>query len=55
MALDPRLAVPLLNRCVVRLRQGDLDGALADADRGIELAPGQALGYCNRGLVRAAP
>jgi tetratricopeptide (TPR) repeat protein len=41
------------NRGVARQKKGDLDGALADYNRAIELNPQDATPYNNRGLVKA--
>jgi tetratricopeptide (TPR) repeat protein len=42
------------NRGVARQKKGDLDGAIADYSRAIELNPQNALAYNNRGLVKIA-
>jgi len=42
------------NRGVARQKKGDLDGALADYNRAIELNPHDATPYNNRGLVKMA-
>ena len=42
------------NRGVARQKKGDLDGALADYDRAIEINPHDAAVYNNRGLVKIA-
>jgi tetratricopeptide (TPR) repeat protein len=42
------------NRGVAREKKGDLDGALADYTRAIELNPHDATPYNNRGLVKVA-
>jgi tetratricopeptide (TPR) repeat protein len=42
------------NRGVARQKKGDLDGALADYNRAIELNPHDAAPYNNRGLLKVA-
>src|SRR5688572_26479703 len=52
--IDPLTAVALSNRALVRLRKGDLEGALADCDRGLAINPGLLMLYNNRGAIRWA-
>jgi tetratricopeptide (TPR) repeat protein len=40
------------DRGVIRQNQGDLDGAIADYNRAIELDPGVTRAYNNRGLAK---
>jgi tetratricopeptide (TPR) repeat protein len=47
-------AADLLNRGVEKFHKGDLDGAIADYSKAIELKPNDALGYYNRGVARNA-
>jgi len=48
----PDISLALSNRGIARGQAGDLDGALADFDRSVALAPDYADAYCNRGMVR---
>jgi tetratricopeptide (TPR) repeat protein len=54
----PRAEGPLFSahqaRAQDKLRQGDVDGAIADFTRAIELDPSSGLAYCNRGYARQA-
>ena len=43
-----------INRSDDRLRLGDLEGALADAQRAIELNPNEPVAWLNRGDARLA-
>jgi tetratricopeptide (TPR) repeat protein len=45
------LAVALMNRGIGHAAEGDLEGALADFDAALEVAPGMIEGYYNRGNV----
>jgi len=49
---SPADAQALNQRAIARLVQGDLEGALADFCRCVELAPGFAEAWNNSGLVR---
>ncbi|HEU4596777.1 MAG TPA: tetratricopeptide repeat protein [Pyrinomonadaceae bacterium] len=48
----PRTPEDFYNRGLDRQAQGDLDGALADFDKAIELNAADALAHVNRGLLR---
>ncbi len=51
MSPCPTYAVAFFNRGLVRQSQGDLDGALADFDRAIEITPDLAESYFYRGQL----
>lgn len=51
MRLDPRLDAPYNNRGNVKLARKELDAALADYNRALEVNPRSAQAYLNRGLV----
>ena len=53
-ALDPNLAEAYNQRGVVRQARGDLDGAIADYSRSIDIDPRNAHTYCNRANARQA-
>jgi tetratricopeptide (TPR) repeat protein len=46
---DPRSAVVIVNLANLRARDGKFDVAIADCNRAIELNPGYAMAYCERG------
>jgi tetratricopeptide (TPR) repeat protein len=50
--VNRRAAIDHLNRGTKELDAGDLDGALADFNRAIELDPNYSAPYFNRGLLR---
>jgi len=52
--IDPLTSVAYSNRAAVRVRKGDLAGALADCDRAIAINSGLADAYQNRGWIRWA-
>jgi Flp pilus assembly protein TadD len=51
--LDPEVTTAYGARGVCRAEAGDLDGALADADKAIALGRRDAFTYYIRGLIRA--
>lgn len=51
LELDPRQQEAWINRGAAKKGLGDLDGALSDFTRLLEVAPGHPWGYYNRGLV----
>ena len=50
---SPKTAEDYNNRGLERQNRGDLDGAIADYTKTIELDPTHALAYANRGVVKA--
>src|SRR5688572_21609659 len=52
--LHPRSAAAWNNRAVARVRLGDLNGAIRDYNRAVELAPTDAELYFNRGNALVA-
>src|SRR6266851_9100260 len=50
--IDPFTARAYTNRGVVLLRKGDVDGAISDFDRAIEINSGLAEAYLDRGVAR---
>jgi len=51
---DPKMVAAWNNRGVARVRMGDLDGAVIDYTRALQLAPGDAEVYFNRANAYAA-
>ena len=47
---DPKYALSYVNRGILRARQGDLDGAIADYTEAIRVDPNCAPAYYNRGV-----
>jgi len=52
--VDRLTALALSNRALALFRKGDMEGALADCDRGIAMYPGMLLLYSNRAAIRWA-
>jgi tetratricopeptide (TPR) repeat protein len=53
MVRTPTTASGYLDRGIARGGKGDLDGAIADFSRAIELSPQHAPAYYNRGIARS--
>ena len=49
----PEDAVGYSRRAFARIQEGDLDGAIADGTKAIELDPGLSAGYFNRAVARS--
>ncbi len=54
ISIDPHNAGYLQMRSMARRHSGDLDGALADAELAVKLAPGDPSNFASRGAVYAA-
>ncbi|HZI50341.1 MAG TPA: tetratricopeptide repeat protein [Terriglobia bacterium] len=53
LVLNPNSTAVFYNRGTLRLRAGDLDGAISDLDRVLALDPRHVAAYNNRGIARA--
>jgi tetratricopeptide (TPR) repeat protein len=55
LQIDPRDVYALCTRSDARLRQGDVRGALTDAEEAVKIDPGHAPAYFRRALARPDP